>query len=477
VIEAQQLRPMSSKGKGKAAKKSKPKRMTVNLDVNADVPSVGRGSAKFGLNTRSAARAPTAISRSQRQMGPDITSSRRGRDLVVVVRHREFIGDVNGSEDFFLSQFQINPGLVGTFPWLASIAMNFESYHFRHLVFTYETQSPTTDPGTVMLAIDYDAADSAPTSKVEMMSLVGAVRAAVWNMVEQRSTPDDLRKMAPRLYVRNTPLASNLDIKTYDVGSFFIATMGTGLVTTGELYVEYEVELTTPTWEGQVSPATASWRRTWATGDPGPTPTGAFPLDGDGDVQGTLPVSLPDAQTVQINQVGTYIVTYNTVQSAGCVVTVGGTVWFDDVGCDCANLYPVTTNGATLLECSSVFLVDVLTAGATFKLTSPSSNTVVNCTSSAITISPFEVGIAMEPPIGPALGFLGRPRWVSRTKVFCPVCLLRARLCKCVSPTPISALKRESFHGSVEGQRLVMKRCVPAGDRQFGRSGGPAAVR
>jgi hypothetical protein len=385
------------------------------------------------------------------QSGPEITSTRRGRDLVVVVKHREFIGDVNGSEDFFLSQFAVNPGLAETFPWLNEVAQNFESYHFRYLRFQYQPQAPTTAPGTVMLAIDYDAADTAPTEKIELMSLVGAVRCAVWSEIEQRSTADDLKKMAPRLYVRTTNLASNLDIKTYDVGNLFIATVGATAITVGELYVEYEVELTSPTWEGQVDEA-ASWSSTWATGEGGTSPMDLTPFNGTRNVKGSLPMSTLDSDKLVFGVVGTFMVTYFTNQASNTVQNASE-VWTADTGCDTIQLYPTTTDGAVFHMCQAALVVDVHVVGATVTFRTP-SNTNTTLTASSVTVSPFAAGIEAKPPIGPALkGKSGPYRWLSRTKVFCPFCQLKAKSCVCGPEIPRLTLQNvlaRRFLGSMQ---------------------------
>lgn len=176
---------------------------------------------------------------------PTIKATNRG----FVVTHREYIQDVTAADaNFRNNTLSVNPGLATTFPWLSAIAGRFESYLFRRLHFIYEPICPTTTPGAVMMAVDYDAADSAPTSKVVLMAYRGAVRSAPWNITRFDATRGDLRKFGVQRFVRTTSNPANTDLKTYDVGNFQIATQNTpGTPTTlGELYVEYEVEFYTP---------------------------------------------------------------------------------------------------------------------------------------------------------------------------------------------------------------------------------------
>jgi hypothetical protein len=162
------------------------------------------------------------------------------------VRHCEYIGDIPGSTTFSAVGYKINPGLSSVFPWLSGLAILYESYTVHDLKFRFSTMKSTATNGTVMGAVDFDAADAAPSAKAQMMAYKGAVRSAPWAEFEVHCAPDDLQKFKKR-FVRNDTLASNLDIKTYDVGQLFIATDGEADTSTiGELYVEYDITFQTP---------------------------------------------------------------------------------------------------------------------------------------------------------------------------------------------------------------------------------------
>jgi hypothetical protein len=189
--------------------------------------------------------APTAMSLVTKTRAPTIKTTNRG----FVVIHREFIQDVTAADSNFRNTtFSVNPGLATTFPWLSAIAGRYESYLFRRLHFIYEPICPTTTPGAVMMAVDYDASDTAPTSKVVLMAYRGAVRSAPWNITRFDASRGDLRKFGVQRYVRTAAVPANTDVKTYDVGNLQLATQNTPATPTtlGELYVEYEVEFFTP---------------------------------------------------------------------------------------------------------------------------------------------------------------------------------------------------------------------------------------
>lgn len=163
-----------------------------------------------------------------------------------VISHREYIADIPGSVLFDVNEWSLNPGNPLIFKWLSQIAINYESYRFSSLTFHYETAVSTITPGTVMLAVDYDAADPAPSDKQGLMSYAQAQRSAAWSACAFNCRQGDLKKFAAERYVRGSSLPTG-DPKTYDVGKLFLATQGnTDTTLLGELYVTYTVELRTP---------------------------------------------------------------------------------------------------------------------------------------------------------------------------------------------------------------------------------------
>jgi hypothetical protein len=164
----------------------------------------------------------------------------------VRVRHREYLQDLPASDPYLNVPFSINPGLSSTFPWLSGMARLFESYKFHKLKFCYEPTCTTVTPGSVLLAVDFDASDPPPVSKTQIMSYHNAVRSAPWEGTSYTSAVSDLLKFGTQRYVRSGAITG--DIKTYDVGNFFIATQGSvgTAATIGEIYVEYDIELYTP---------------------------------------------------------------------------------------------------------------------------------------------------------------------------------------------------------------------------------------
>ncbi len=297
-----QAKPKTSKSSGK--KKSKKSDVSANIRRND-------GQMRY---------APLAQSKVMRTGVPNVSGSAYSSDGRMRIRHREYIADVSGSVLFAASGYSINPGDSSTFPWLSVLAAEFESYLFRSLRFEFETQKSASTSGSVMLAVDFDAADSLPVNKQQLMAYHNAVRSAVWEECCYSSSKKDLEKFGVQRYVRLGSLAANLDIKTYDVGTLIVATQGEADTSAiGELYVEYDVELITP----QISSDVAAYNSVKINSAAGASR--ANPFSGAQTVVGGLPVTAT-AATVTFSKVGQYLMSFDftgTVPTANAPVITG----------------------------------------------------------------------------------------------------------------------------------------------------------
>jgi len=173
---------------------------------------------------------------------------RTNADRSITIKHTEYIGEISGSTNFNVSAYTIQPGISTTFPWLCNMSTLYESYTVNEMSFSFKTAKSTATNGSVMLAVDYDVTDAPPPSKVQLMSYAGAVRSSPWMNTDYICKRSDLQKMKTR-YVRSG-LVANSDLKTFDVGTFYIATQGNADTTViGELYVSYNITLQTPQFD------------------------------------------------------------------------------------------------------------------------------------------------------------------------------------------------------------------------------------
>lgn len=177
-----------------------------------------------------------------------------------VVQHREYIQDVvgTGSTAFSLSEFNINPGLNNTFPWLSFLAANYEQYEIRGMVFEYkslcsdQTAGAASALGSVILATDYDSIDSNYASKAEMEQSQYCTSGKPSNDIIHPVECAPNRTSIPINYIRSTAQPAGTDIRLYDLGKFQLALAGIPAATApaasllGELWVTYEIVLYKP---------------------------------------------------------------------------------------------------------------------------------------------------------------------------------------------------------------------------------------
>ena len=175
-----------------------------------------------------------------------MSKPRVGRRMAVVVSHREFIQNVEGTSAFTVQSFAMNPGLVNTFPWLSQVAPLFEQYKFESLKFDYQAAQSSTKIGTVMMTTDYDAADLPPLDKRQAMNFMGATRGQPWFSFSHVCDKGAMAAYKKR-FVRTTTLPANQDVKTFDSGVTYLCTEGQDNTDRiGELYVDYSVRFWTP---------------------------------------------------------------------------------------------------------------------------------------------------------------------------------------------------------------------------------------
>lgn len=161
----------------------------------------------------------------------------------------EYIGDITGQSTFKSTVYELNPGLLATFPKLAGPVSSWESYRWNKLVFVYKSTSGTavgstsTALGTVILGTQYDLSEPPFSTKVQMENFAGTVDGAPYKNIRH-----DVLAGYPQpertLMVRTAATTDGYDPRLFDLGRFAIAVQGmqaTNVV--GELWVEWEIEV------------------------------------------------------------------------------------------------------------------------------------------------------------------------------------------------------------------------------------------
>lgn len=188
-----------------------------------------------------------------------------GTGGAVRVTHREYLGDLVGSINFSADVWSINPGNADTFPWLSSVALQFEEFRFNGragkpgLRFEFVTTSGdaltsvNTALGTVMMCTQYNSTNPPFVDKFRMENYSGCVSGKpsrnLWHSV------NTLRSQTPMtpMYVRSiseqiSGLNGQGNILQYDLGQFYLASVGMQADGNriGELWVSYDVTLLKP---------------------------------------------------------------------------------------------------------------------------------------------------------------------------------------------------------------------------------------
>lgn len=169
----------------------------------------------------------------------------------VRIIEREFIGDIISSDpaNTFLNQpFRINPADSGTFPWLSTIASQFDQWRPNGIVFEFRTTSSDFNGsaqglGSVIMSTDYDVNDPVYTNKSTMTNADYACSTKPSNDLYHGIECDPKQRPTELLYVLSANSADQSNL--YSLGNFQIATNGVSAaaVTLGELWVSYDITL------------------------------------------------------------------------------------------------------------------------------------------------------------------------------------------------------------------------------------------
>jgi len=172
------------------------------------------------------------------------------------IQHREYIGAVNSHatpNTFSIGRYGINPTSASLFPWLSTIAYQFELYRFHGLAFEFKSTSSdtvynvsaNTNLGSVILSTQYNSFSNAFTKKSEMENHIYTVSTkpsiSCLHLVEC-----DYHKNAQMENLFTSP--QGVDIRLAQMGTFNIASdnIQGSSVNLGELWVTYDIYLLKP---------------------------------------------------------------------------------------------------------------------------------------------------------------------------------------------------------------------------------------
>lgn len=203
-------------------------------------------------------------------VNPSQTPAFKTKGRSVFISHREYIQDIITAPvagAFAIDSFEINPALSSTFPWLATIAQNFEQYRIHGMVFHYKSNSAdalnsvNTALGTVILATQYNVLLDPFRNKQEMENYeFGCSTRPSADVLHPVECDPKVTSFGPIFDVK---LGGNDkgDNRLYCPGRFSIASVGQQgtSVNIGELWVTYDIEFYKPRM-GDTASQMSQWK-------------------------------------------------------------------------------------------------------------------------------------------------------------------------------------------------------------------------
>lgn len=160
----------------------------------------------------------------------------------VVIRHSEQIASLTATNTGFavLGTYDLMPTDATTFPWLSSIARNYEKYKFNSVTFRLTTASPMTAGGMVTVCFDYDYADPVPVTEQAMTMNESWKQTPIRESLSLILRGD---RLGPQRYCDYR----SGDLRLVYAGFLTVATAGISVGYSASLWVDYDVTLSSPT--------------------------------------------------------------------------------------------------------------------------------------------------------------------------------------------------------------------------------------
>lgn len=185
--------------------------------------------------------APVAITRVVRGSRPKFSRSKGA----VTISHRELIGQFNNSAGLVVNGgvggnlYRVNPSNPLLFPWLQTLAANFDQYKFDNLRLQYVPMCSTTQTGRVAVYFDKDSEDPEPVDRIELANMRHLAETAPWSEVSLQIPVDSIKR-----FMNDNTTA---DPKLVDLGQVGLATYGgPGTDVVGDLFIHYTVTFFEP---------------------------------------------------------------------------------------------------------------------------------------------------------------------------------------------------------------------------------------
>lgn len=178
------------------------------------------------------------------------------QDGTIRVKHREFLGDIStGTATPNINAYYINPSNDACFPWLHTLANNFEQWIPHGIVFEFVSScgnavsSTNASLGTVSIATQYNIYSDAYSTKYEMLNsyFAGSAKTADNLMHAIECDPKESQTRIFNTYDNSSVPQVNGDLRMYYLGACFVVAQGSQAnYTAGEMWITYDLSLLKP---------------------------------------------------------------------------------------------------------------------------------------------------------------------------------------------------------------------------------------
>lgn len=169
--------------------------------------------------------------------------------------HREYVCDIISSATaggFKLQNFPLQPGYSGTFPWMSSVALNFQKFNIRGAIAEFKSGSGDAITGTntalgeVIISTNYNCADGLFVNRTQMENTQYCSSAKPSVSFVHVIECDPSLQAQENLYVSSKVTGlTGIGINEVNWGNLQVATVGCQgtNVNLGSLYITYDIEL------------------------------------------------------------------------------------------------------------------------------------------------------------------------------------------------------------------------------------------
>jgi hypothetical protein len=175
------------------------------------------------------------------------------------IRKREFIADIWMTQSFQTLIYALNPADPVTFPWLSTVASNFEQFKFLGLTFGYRSltanalgSTGTPGMGSITMLTQYDVYDTAVGNKTDANNALYATSCKPSDSMLHPVECDPEQTPSQPLYtgVNEAPIGTAIDrdLRLNYLGFTTVGRAGgpATLYSAGELWVTYDIMLYKP---------------------------------------------------------------------------------------------------------------------------------------------------------------------------------------------------------------------------------------